>query len=347
MKPLPKKSLALLLAALFLLTVLAGCSKSAAGAYEAYDSAPAESAPESPAAADLFYDAPTSEDFAYAEEESINLTAAQYDSAEGGEVTTQPLSEKIIYSGSLHIETTAFEAAVSSVEAMINEFGGFIESSDVNGHTEYRSDGTSTLVDRSAYYVLRVPCARFQEFLQRSGSIGNVLSSNTYAENITSQFTDAEARKSSLKVQEERLLTMMEQVTDVESLIELENRLSEVRYELESIERQLINWQNRVDYSSVTLSIQEVEIYTPVVPVQRGFSEKLSAAFSDGWLSFTRFVQNFTLWLAEALPTLVLLALIAVIIVLFVRMLRRRRRRAKRAAHIPYAQPAPPEDPKE
>ena len=333
--------LAVILVFAVLLTVLTGCAaKSAepASAPDYYAEEPAyapESAPEEePASA------------AYEEKDSYALAASQ----EEPDPTTEPseapvngkptLADKIIYSGYLYIETTKFDDAVAAVEAKVREFGGFIESSDISGHTEYRPDGTTSLVDRNANYVVRVPCARFDAFVKQSGTLGNVLSSNTSAENITSQFTDAEARKASLKVQEERLLAMMEKTDDIESLIALEERLSEVRYEYEGIERRLINWQNQVDYSTVSLNLQEVAVYTPVVPVQRTFGEKLGSAFTDGWNAFVRFIQAVTLGLARALPTLILLALLALAIVLIVRAASRRAK-AKREARYAAARGVP------
>ena len=46
-------------------------------------------------------------------------------------------------------------------------------------------------------------------------------------------YTDYEARLSSLNTQEERLLDMLSKSEDVETLIALEQRLSDVRYEIE------------------------------------------------------------------------------------------------------------------
>ena len=51
-------------------------------------------------------------------------------------------------------------------------------------------------------------------------------------------------------------------------------------------------------------------IYTPTVPVQRSFGEKLSSAFSDGWRSFVRGLQYFCIDLASMLPGLVLFVLL-------------------------------------
>ncbi len=328
-----KQLLLFMLVFALILTVFAGCAaKSADEAYPEeyaaeepnYEPEPEPAAAEKPA------------DYALAaSQEGSELTAENSEAPANG---TPSLSDKIIYSGYLYIETTKFDEAIAAVEAKVREFGGFIESSDVSGRTEYRPDGTTALVDRNASYVVRVPNTKFDAFVKQSGNLGNVLSSNTTAENITSQFTDAEARKASLKVQEERLLAMMEKTDNIKNLIELEERLSEVRYEYEGIERKLINWQNRVDYSSISLQLQEVAVYTPVVTVQRTFGEKLGSAFSDGWNGFVRFVQELTLGLARALPTIILLALLALVIVLIIRAAKRKSR-AKREARFAAATP--------
>ena len=346
MKHIHIKTLALLLVTLLLAGMLFGCAGAADKA--AMEAAPAEPM-EAPMANEYYRNYADAEEAIVEEEVWVeeSLTTAAGGSAE--EITSEnttaknSLAEKIIYTGYLNIETVEFDPAVAAVEAMVSEFGGFVESSEINGRTEYNDDGTSTLVDRNAYYVVRIPSKRFDEFLKRSGSIGNVLSSNTSAENITSQFTDAEARKDSLLIQEERLLAMMEQATDVESLIALESRLSEVRYEIEALERQLINWQNSVDYSTVSLSLQEVEIYTPVVPVQRSFGEKFTTALSDGWKGFVNFGERFILWLARSLPTLIILALITLGIVLLVRLLRRRNAEKRKKLSLRYAKPLDPQ----
>ena len=92
----------------------------------------------------------------------------------------------------------------------MTDYQGFVESSNVYGSTRYNDDGTTTVVDRHASYALRIPADRFEQFMSETSSIGNVLSSNRYAENVTSTYTDYEARLSSLRTQEERLLAMLE-----------------------------------------------------------------------------------------------------------------------------------------
>lgn len=346
MKKFTKQALTTLLAILLLLAVLTGCgAKAASYDYAVAEEAAAEAPMEEPAAAEeAIYEEPEYESYdlktnaeAAPEEEAAVGDEAQEEAAEAPQ---NLLAEKIIYSAYVHIETTEFDKALKSIDDMVKEYGGFIQSSEINGNTRTNADGTTSVENRNAYYVLRVPSSKFNDCLNRSGTIGSVLSSNTVADNITSQFTDAEARKSSLAVQEERLLAMMEKSEDVETLVELENRLADVRYEIESLERQLINWQRSVDYSTVKLNVDEVEIYTPVLPVTPTFGERLNKAFADGWNGFKDFGKRLILWFARSLPTLVILAILAVAAFFIVRKIKRR----VTAKKIPYARVMPTED---
>lgn len=323
-----KKMLALFLALLFLLC--AGCGGAGGGKAQAVNGAVSEAqAPQASVAPaegedwnmDAGFDMSTSDSLAPGGEGSAEEPQKNID-----------LAEKIIYSADVTVETLEFDASVAALERMAAELGGFVESSQVSGNTRRQEDGTTRVVDRYAYYSIRVPSSRFLEALDRTGSLGSVTNSSKNAENITSQFTDQEARKHSLEVQEERLLSMLEKAEDVDTLVVLEARLSEVRYEIESIERTLRNWQNQVDYSTVSVSLQEVAVYTPTTPIQRTFGERLSSAFSNGWEDFVDFLQDFVLFLAGSLPALILLAIVVTAAVLLIR--RARRRRAERRSGV-------------
>lgn len=237
-------------------------------------------------------------------------------------------TEKIIYFGSVSMETTDFDGTLTALDQAVRRFGGFVQDSNVEGSTYYEGD-TVAVRDRWANYTVRIPSDQFDSFMTLTEGIGNVTSSGREAQNVTSQYTDYEARLDSLNTQEERLLAMLEQSGDLESLITLEERLSEVRYEIESIERNLRNLDQKLSYSTVTLFIQEVELYTPAVTVQRSFGEKLSDSFTKGWSRFGRRFQNVIIDLVGSIPTLLLWAVvIAAAILVGVRV--RRRRAAKK-----------------
>ena len=336
--------LAILLAALLALTIFTGCAASTKSA--AMDSsapqAPTMEAPmEEAAAAETPMEAP-----AEPEEEFAYDTVATTEAGSGAAETPEPddsvadYTAKIIYTASVSIETTEFDKAVAALENQVQKIGGFVESSNVTGDTQYNSDGTTTVVNRWAYYTVRIPCDHFESFLHETEGFGNVTSTSRDAQNVTSAYTDYEARLSSLNTQEERLLDMLAKSEDVETLIALEQRLSDVRYEIESIERNLRNYDMQIKYSTVNLDLREVEVYTPTVPVRRTFSQKLADSLSDGWNGFTRGIQNVILGLASALPALILLAVIIAAVIVCIKKARKKRK-AKKAAQ----DPTPPQDP--
>ena len=247
------------------------------------------------------------------------------------EVSVSDFTEKIIYSANVSIETTDFDASVSGLEQKIRSLGGFVENSNVSGDTRWNKDGTTSVVNRWAYYTFRIPAEKVEYFLQLTHTYGNVLSTSRSAQNVTSSYTDFEARLSSLNTQEERLLDMLSKSTDVETLIALEQRLSDVRHEIEAIERNLRNYDAQIRYSTIDLSIREVELYTPTVPIRRSFGEKLEIALSDGWTQFVRGTQNLLLGLAASLPALILLLVLAAAVIICIRI-RVKKRKAKKAA---------------
>jgi len=302
-----KKSLALILALLMLLS-LAGCgAKSEAAADMMYDAPAAEAPMEAPMAGG-WYDGGMVEESIEAELTMEEPMAPEPGS--GSTTETQTMAEKIIYSASLSMESTEFDRTIAVINELITRYGGYIQSSTVNGDTVYNDDGTTTVINRMAWYSISVPTEHFETFLTESGNAGNVTSTHRNAENITSAYTDTEARLESLHVQEERLMAMMEETGDLESLIALEARLAEVTYEIESYQRQKNNWDRRIAYSTIDIDLREVSVYTPTVPVTRTFGEKLADAFADGWTYFGRRIQRFVLWFAESLPSLILWAII-------------------------------------
>ena len=326
--------LAILIAALLVLTVFTGCA--ASGKSVAADTASAANgyynSTQEAATAETPMEAPVEpEEFAY---DTVATTESNAQTAETPEPddSVADYTAKIIYTASVSIETTEFDSAVSALESQVTAIGGFVESSNVYGDTQYNSDGTTSIVNRWAYYTVRIPCEQFEAFLHTADGFGNVTSTSRDAQNVTSAYTDYEARLSSLRTQEARLLDMLEKSEDVDTLIAIEQRLADVRYEIESIERNLRDYDMQIKYSTVNLDLREVEIYTPTVPVTRTFGEKLSDAFADGWTGFTRGVQRFIIGLASALPTLALLAVIVVIVVFAVKKLFKTRaaRRAKK-----------------
>ncbi len=243
--------------------------------------------------------------------------------------------EKLIYSASATVETTEFDRTIEKLSALVEQYGGFVESSSINGSNYYtQSRGYSS--ERYASYVIRVPSGNFSALMGSLSTLGNVPYSHTYTENITAQYYDTDARLTAYQTQEARLLEMMEAAKTVEDLIAIEEKLTELRYQIESLQSTLKNWDRQVAYSTLDLEVQEVIEYTP--ESRMSYGQELALALTNGLRRTGEFFKDLLLAIVGALPALVILAVVLAILI----PVWKKHRKARRAKKNP-----PPENPKQ
>jgi len=233
-------------------------------------------------------------------------------------VTDTGLAEKIIYTVDAHIETLRFDETIDMIYAMLVDYGAFIENSNISGvNMETARYGWSSY--RYAYFSLRVPKDNLNSITANLGNLGNVVRQSSNAQNISSQFFDSQSRLTSLEIQEERLLDMLSKSDDITDLIALEERLGDIRYQIESLTTTLRNWQNQVDYSTLVLNINEVEIYTEPPQIHRTYWEQVGDGFISSLKGVGNFFMNLFKWFVTNLPVLVLLAGIGFLIFIIIK----------------------------
>lgn len=237
--------------------------------------------------------------------------------------------EKIIYSADVTVETTDFDNSIAALNALVSSYGGYVQSSSVNG-ANYYNYSRGYRIDRSASYVIRIPSARFSELMNNISVLGNVPYSYTYTENVTSQYYDVEARLKAYETQEEALLAMMAKAETVTDALAIQAQLSDIRYNIESLQSTLNNWDRRVSYSTVSISIDEVSEYTP--DEEPGYGERLATAFKSGIEDFCEFFKDLLVGIAGSLPVLIILAVIVIIIVRAVKKNKNKPRKEKKNA---------------
>jgi len=112
-----------------------------------------------------------------------NHTDGAYESSV---VQSEPMADrKIIKSASMELQTLEYDLAVQRLNDKIVGVGGYIESSNVRGKDI--EDSWST---RSAHFTLRIPAKQFEQFMSDMTTVGTVIQSNTYGEDVTSQVFD-------------------------------------------------------------------------------------------------------------------------------------------------------------
>ena len=203
-------------------------------------------------------------------------------------MATVETGRKLIRTASMDVETEQFEQLMTALKTQIRQFGGYIENENVSGN---QLDWQGNPMMRWADLTVRVPKDRLDEFLNGVESAGNVVRRSESTKDVTLQYSDIKSRKKTLKIEQDRLWVLLEKADSMDSIIALEERLSDIRYELESYESQLRLYDNQIEYSQVTLNINEVKRYTEAVPESAG--EQILKGLSDNGRRLAEGVKNF------------------------------------------------------
>ena len=252
----------------------------------------------------------------YESDSAGELTNAE----EVGESAAQT-TRKLITTMNIQAETTSFDELLGWARTRVEALGGYVESEDVSNGSAYSSYRRR----KSASLTLRIPAARLADFIAEIGERGNITGQSKNVQDVTLSYVDMQSRRSALQGEEERLLSFMEEATTIEELIAIEERLTDVRYQLESAESQLRTYDNRIDYSTVYLSINEVEIYTPVE--EESVGQRIVHGFTDSVESVAEALVDFFVWFVTHIPQLIVLAIIIWLIALLIKKLRERKRK--------------------
>lgn len=230
-------------------------------------------------------------------------------------------SRKLIKTVNIRAESEDFDTLVPALQKQVEDLGGYIESISVYDVNSYYVE-EQRVKQRCASLTARVPKEKLDGFLAQVGEQTNVTSRSENVEDVTLQYVDLESHKKVLRTEQERLLALMEKAESVEDIIAIEGRLSEVRYQMESMESQLRTYDNQIDYSTLYLTIEEVRSYS--APETATVWQRIESGFKKSLADIGIGIQNFAIGLVIDIPYIVVgLVSIAVIILILRSMIKR------------------------
>ena len=90
------------------------------------------------------------------------------------------------------------------------------------------------------------------------GELCHVVRQEEDSDNISEQYYDTESRLVTQQTKLERLQTLLSQAETMEDIITIESAISETELEIEQLTGTLRQYDSLVDYSTVTISLEEV-----------------------------------------------------------------------------------------
>ena len=227
-------------------------------------------------------------------------------------------AQKLIRTMNLEVETDDLNALLGALEGKIKAMGGYIESRNVRNGSP-----SATRRYRYATLTIRVPVDRLDEMTEHIQGQTNVVSINESAEDITLTYVATQSRVKALEVEQERLLELLAKADNMTDLLQIEERLTFVRTELEEVASQLRLYDNLVDYGTLYLNITEVQEFTVVE--EETLWQRIGSGLSDNWKTLCQGAENVFVFLVTSVPFLIPLALASGLTVLVVYLANRKK----------------------
>ena len=242
--------------------------------------------------------------------DGMSEEVSQVTSADGA------IEEKIVKTVNLTVETKEYEQYISAIRSDVAASGGYVETSSLN-------DSYSGRNSRYASFVFRIPADKLDEFLQKAGEKGKITFQKEDQLNVTLEYVDIQSRIKAYTTERDTLLELLKKADDLKDVISVQERLSDVNYQIENYTSQLRVLENRVSYSTVSLDLYEVE---RVTEDETSLSGEIKNALAENWSNLKQGIRDFIVWFVGGLPIIIPVAvLIAVAIIVLCKVIKKRR----------------------
>ncbi len=170
----------------------------------------------------------------------------------------------------------------TAVGAVAERLGGYVVSLT-------RNQDNSRL--QTAEVVLRVPAGRFDEARSEIRKLaGRVEQENAESEDITSSYTDRTSRLNSRRAVERQYLEVLKRAASVKDVLEVHEKLGEIREEIETAEGELKLMSHRVAMSEIS-----VKLHSEAAPITLGIRWKagdaLKRAFNNSLAALAEYFE--------------------------------------------------------
>ena len=206
-----------------------------------------------------------------------------------GSVPIDDLGRQIIRQGRINIEVEDVSTDFGRVEDIARQSGGFVAESSI--YSSPRDEKGVVPPVQGAYLRLRIPADRFEAVTERIAELADtVLTLDTSSQDVTMEVADFQARLRNLRSTEQQYLTLLEDAANVEEVIQVTDRLSGTRGEIERIEAQLEALSSRVELATL-----HVDISRATDPDEEDTRGPLDAA-REGWETSWQFLEAILEW---------------------------------------------------
>ena len=208
-----------------------------------------------------------------------------------GDITGPGIDTKIIKTADITLEVRDVPGAVDALEAVATAQGGYLSSTNIQNNYNNQLTGTVTI---------RIPEAGFDNAIAGAKALGTVRSISTSVQDVTEEYVDLQAQKTSYTNQLAQYNAIMKQSTTVEDIIKVQEQIGLVQTQLDQLNGRLNYLNNRIDLATITVYLQEPE------PVGGQTDHDFVATLNDGISGFFGMIDAIIIFLLTILPLIII-----------------------------------------
>jgi len=202
------------------------------------------------------------------------------------DISSVGVEKKIIKEGDIRFKTAHISETRKTLYASLKELGGYVAEESENNDSE---GGQKEITLQT-----RIPAKNFDLFLNSvSDNAESIDSKNIRIKDVTTQFIDVTTQLANKKKLEERYLELLKKGSKISDLLEIENKLTDIRSDIESTQGQLNYLSKQVEYSSLDLTFYSRQT---VKDNGQSFGYKVKTALLDGWQILGSLFFGFIAW---------------------------------------------------
>lgn len=163
----------------------------------------------------------------------------------------------IIKNAEVRLQVEDTDVAIDRATQAIGDLSGYIISSRV-WYQDY-FDGMESKNYKYATITVGIPVDQFERMLTRLRGLSvKVLDETATGEDVTNQFVDLQSQETNLEATRDRIKSFLENATTVDEALRINQELSNVESQIESIKGQMNYLQDRSAFSTITVNFEPV-----------------------------------------------------------------------------------------
>jgi hypothetical protein len=203
---------------------------------------------------------------------------AQYSSPLSAKTeAASPAARLLIYHAEVRLKATNMARAITQLDSLVHRSGGYLSAA-----AETRADG-----EWRQATTIRVAPAQFRVLLNSLAGLGIIEEKKLSTDDVTAEHADVATRLQTKRATAQQYTVLLAKAQKIKDILDIEEKLGEVREEIEATESRLKTLNNQVAYSTIKLTLyQPLPQSIPDAPVV-SLSSRVIEAYYGGWQLLT------------------------------------------------------------